>query len=199
MKILFAKRGLIYSLLLIIILIGPFYRGIDNQQFHADESVWYYFGARYFSIFFLHKDWNHPVWSKEEAFDQPQIGRYLIGFRLWLHGGEPLIRQIIKAPLYSFSHSRMWNSQNGRIPSAAMLRPGRTMMASFGLAGCLMIYCIGHYLIAPEAGLIAGLLLGLNPLMRMCSRRAMTDAPLLFFMAMMVLLMLALLYQYRRS
>jgi len=198
MKNLFAKRGLIYPLLLIVILIGPFYRGIDNQQFHEDESHWYYFGTRYFSIFFLHKDWKHPVWSKVEAFDQPQIGRYLIGLRLWLHGGESFIRQIIKAPHYSSSHSRTWNHRNGRIPSTKVLRPGRTMMASFGLAGCLLIYCIGHCLIAPEAGLVAALLLGLNPLMLGCSRRAMTDAPLLCFMAMMVVLMLALLYQYRR-
>jgi len=191
------NRNVVYALLLVFILAPLFFKDIETTQFHGDESWWTHCGAEYFNLFFLERDFDNNKWHSYMGMDQPQIGRYFIGISLWGTGGIPLLEKAYKQPIYNFAESKQWNEDHGTVTPMEILLPVRLMMAAFGLCGCLLIYYIGSRAFSPEVGFLSGLLLGFNPLLLLYSRRAMTDAPLFFFMTAVVALLPALLHCYR--
>ena len=109
---------------------------------------------------------------------------------IWLAGGKELIQKAASIKKWVFERSKQWNINQGRVTSSDILKPVRLMNAFWGLLTCLIVYFIGKNLVNIYVGMIAALLLGLNPLMISCCRKAMTDAPLIFFMTLTVLLMI---------
>jgi hypothetical protein len=198
-KSIYQHRTIIYAMLLCFLLFPQFFKSIQDSPFHGDESHWTHFGAKYFDLFFLQRAFDDVNWHTKMGVDQPQIGRYLVGMSLWLSGGEPLLEKAYHSRVYDFGKSRDWNLKHDRISSMDIIAPVRSMMAVFGFCTCLLLYFIGARLVNPESGFLAGILLGFNPLLLLQSRRAMTDAPLLFFMTAVVTLLPALLYCYRQK
>lgn len=195
----YQKRTVAYAVLLCFFLFPQFFKSIQDSPFHGDESHWTHFGAKYFDLFFLQRAFDDRNWHTTMGIDQPQIGRYLVGMSIWLSGGEPLLEKAYHSSVYDFGKTKDWNFKHGRASSMDIIAPVRTMMAVFGFCTCLLIYFIGARLVNPESGFLAGILLGFNPLLLLQSRRAMTDAPLLFFMTAVVALLPALLYCYRQK
>jgi len=140
---------------------------------------------------FIDRDFDNEEWNECK---EPPVGKYIIGLALHIAGQGDTIEDLSRMKRWKFLKGHKWNVNEGRMPPEEPLYVARLTMALFGSLTCLLIYWIGRILWGVKAGIIASLLLAYNPLMLLCSKRAMTDAPLLFFMATTILL---ILYFYR--
>lgn len=174
------------GLILIIVVLMPFLSNLGSRRFHGDESHWLH-STKYFKLFFIDRDFGNRQWQEGLAFDQPPVGKYILGFALLLAGYGSRIEELANMNLWEFSRGREWNVSQGRIPPKEMLLVGRYAMAIMGSLACLLLYCVGRMIFNMRVGLMAALLLAFNPLMLLCSQRAMTDAPLIFFFTACIL------------
>lgn len=163
---------------------------LDLKEFHGDENHWLINSNRYFKLFFIDKALNSKQWKEFSAYDQPPVGKYIIGLILFIAGDKDEIKQLEHTSLWDFSKSLDWNITNGNIPPERLLSIVRLTMALFGAFTCLLIYYVGRQVFSLKTGIIASLLLAYNPLMVTYSRRAMVDAPLLFFLTANVILII---------
>jgi len=180
------------SVLIIIlpIIILPFVNKLDFEWFHGDESYWLR-STKCFKLFFMDKDLHSKQW---ENYKIEPVGKYAIGLALYIAGYGDRIDELSKMKRWHWGKDYKWNLNHGRVPPQEILYIARLTMALFGSFTCLLIYWIGKMLWGIKAGIISSLLLAYNPLMLVCSRHAMTDAPLIFFLTMNILL---LIYFYR--
>lgn len=91
---------------------------------------------------------------------------------------------------WEFLKDYSWNVSHGRIPHKEILYVARLTMTIFGSLTCLLIYWIGRKMFGAKTGTISSLLFTYNLLMLLSSRRAMTDAPLLFFLTANIVLIM---------
>ena len=190
-KVIKKCQKILAPLILVVILAFPFFHDIESNPFHGDENLWLHHGAKYFSLFFIEKDFDNPDWFSCWGFDQPNIGRLLMGFSLWLGGGVERLDHYITM--------NMWDFEGNYNPPMEIDKLGRYFMALFGLLSCLVTYFIGCLIAGQSVGFISAILLGFSPLVLVCSRRTMSDAPLLFFMTLTVLLTMLLFHSLKHT
>jgi hypothetical protein len=187
---LFRQRGeLITCLILSCIVFIPFFHKIESQDFHQDENVRIH-DSKFFKLFFIDSDIDNPLWQGYFAYDYPPVGKYLIGLSIFLLGDLHLSQERDQMEYWNPEKDRDWNTARGAMPSSELLRVSRLGMTLFGFLTCILIYGIGRLVFDRTTGVIACLLLAWNPLMLTCSRRAMADAPVMFFLTVGVLLMI---------
>src|SRR5688500_16815230 len=81
------ELALVVAVLLaaILVLRGP---SVD-QGFSIDESRWIS-TSRYFWVTFIDRNLFGPAWQPNYiVYTHPPVGRYVIGFGLWLQGWQP--------------------------------------------------------------------------------------------------------------
>lgn len=192
---LFLKKEFIAGAILFYLILPPFLDRIQAHPFHPDENLWI-LNTQYYKLFFLDKNLRSERWQSLFAYDMLPLGKYIMGFTIWNFAPEEIPR-ILNLKPWNFYESPYWNIIHHRLPPQKSLILSRLTMACLGILTCLILYWIGFTLFNYKAGFIAGLLLAYNPLMLLCSRRAMTNAPLLFFLtancALMILFYRALM------
>lgn len=154
---------------------------LDLELFHGDENHWLINSHKYFKLLFIYKNVSSKQWGKFSAYDQPPVGKYVMGLALFIAGDKDEIQELEQMNSWDFSKDYDWNVANGAIPPMKLLHAARLTMAILGIFTCLLIYYIGRSIFGLKTGIIASLLLAYNPLMVSCSRRAMPDALFLFF------------------
>jgi hypothetical protein len=180
-KIFHLLKEIAIGVILFTIVLMPFLSNLESQRFHGDENLWLH-STKYFKLFFIDRDFGNRQWKEWLAFDQPPVGKYILGFALLLAGYGGRMEELANMNLWDFSRNYKWNVSQGRIPPKEMLLVGRYAMAIMGSLACMLLYCIGKMIFNIRVGIMAALLLAFNPLMLLCSQRAMTDAPLIFFL-----------------
>ena len=181
------KESVILLFLAIIIFL-PFFHDLESRSFHGDENNWI-ITSKYFKLFFVDRDFHNEQWNEWFTCDQPSVGRYIIGLSLYINGGADRFDEIQRIPFWNFSKDYIWNKAAGAIPQDDILYAARLPMAILGGLTCLLIFFAGKLIFNRYVGIVAAILLAYNPLMLKCSQRAMTDAPLIFFMtAVMVMI-----------
>ncbi len=148
---------------------------LDRETFHGDESWWLFYARSFRQA--LHLDFASRDWSGDLAIDQPSLGKVVFGLPLWVAGK---LDEIPEQP-WDFSSSPEWNQATGRMPKPDVLYVGRLTSAALALLAAGVVFAIACRISGFAAGVIAVLLLALNPLFVRCGRRAMPDTALLFF------------------
>ena len=102
------------------------------------------------------------------------LNRYLIGTGRFLAGKPPLNSD--------WDWSKTWpqNQANGALPGPDLLEIARVSVAVFFLLALILFYDLVRILFNPTTALLAGLILGLNPLILLHTRRAMAESMLVF-------------------
>ncbi|MBN1687677.1 MAG: phospholipid carrier-dependent glycosyltransferase [Candidatus Omnitrophica bacterium] len=177
------KRFQIIMLLVLVftLMMLPFFRGLEQFPLHGDENLWLY-SAKYFKLFFVDYDLENPQWFEDWAYDQPPVGKYLIGGVLHLAGYADIPKVLGETEQWNFLKGKEENISRGAMPPKEILLPVRRLMAGLGFSSCLILFGIGYALGGVRLGILAGLLLAWNPLVQNTCRRAMPDAALLFFL-----------------
>jgi len=152
-----------------VILIGVvsslyFGYGLKSEPTFADE--WAYIAQSYYAELFFDGYRDHLAWLDYAAYDLPPLPKYLIG--------ASLIQA--KFPLPGPADAWKWyNNINYECGPRTMLLPARIPSLILGALGCVALYGIGSLAFDRRTGVVAALLLMLNPLYRMHARRAMSD------------------------
>lgn len=183
-------KNITVVIIILPIILMSFVRNLESQWFHGDESYWLR-STKAFKLLFIDKDFHNKEWERLRI--EP-VGKYLIGFTLYIAGYGDEIDKLSKMRRWNWGKDYKWNVNHGSVPPKELLYSARLTMALFGSFTCLLIYWIGRILWGFKAGIISSLLLAYNPLMLVCSRHAMTDAPLIFFLTVNIIL---LIYFYR--
>lgn len=162
----------------------PFFLHLEREPLHVDENhcIWF---SKIFKTIFFDRDITKAITQSNFV---PNLAPILIGFSLRYTCSKSEIEQISKEP--------WWQGGTPKItpPPQNILYSARFMMAIFASLSCLLIYFITRISFSIRAGVFASLLLAYNPLMLHYGRRAMTEAPSLFFSLAAILSML-LFYQ----
>ncbi len=170
--------------MLVMLIVIPFIRNVDLNPFHGDEAYWLRSSIHY-KLFFR----DGAIESKEfKSCRNESVGKYIIGLVLDVAGYGERINELSRIEPWIFQQGYDWNVANQRMPAAELLSVARFAMALLGSLTCILIYWIGRTVFSMKAGIIASLLLAYNPLMLLCCKRAMVDAPLLLFMTATVVL-----------
>lgn len=186
-KFFYLLKEIAIGVILFIIVLIPFLSNLESQRFHADENEWLH-STKYFKLFFIDRDFGNRQWKDWLAFDNPPVGRYILGFALLLGGYGGRIEELANMDLWDFARDYKWNVSHGRMPPKELLLVGRFSMAIMGSLACLLLYCIGKVILNRRVGIMTAILLAFNPLMLLCGQRAMTDTPLIFFLTANILL-----------
>jgi hypothetical protein len=139
------------------------YRLADEPHF-VDESAMY--SQSYFADLLISGDRDNPAWLEYPGFDSSPLPKYLIGLTLRARG----------YPRPGRADARSWFLDTSRRfdpPGALVLV--RWPFVVGGALGCVAIYVVGTLARNRPTGLLAALLLMINPLYRMHARRAMAD------------------------
>src|SRR4030042_4663964 len=78
-----------FEVMFVLIIIVGGLKVLENRKYarihDADEIAWIFTGY-YFNLYFLRFDLFHPDWNDYEAFDQPPLGKYIVGGSLYTKG-----------------------------------------------------------------------------------------------------------------
>ncbi len=173
-------------IIILPIILMPFVWKLEFYDCYGDENYWLS-TSKCFKLFFIDKDFHN--WRLKKSKIEP-VGKYIIGLALSIAGYGDRIDELSRMKRWNSRKDYSWNLAHGRVPPKEILYIARLTMALFGSLTCMLIYWIGRMIFCVKAGIIASLLLAYNPLMWFCSRRAMTDAPLLFFLTANIILVI---------
>jgi hypothetical protein len=160
--------------------------GVDGAAFHGDEAWWSSAGYYYSGLMFVAHDYSPASWSRKGYWEwgllSPPAGKYVIGLamRAALPAGEYYYP-------YDFGKTEQENRARGTIPPPEVLRPGRTASAIASLIACAIVFLICLSAWDWVVGLAAAVFLAFNGVFSLFAQRAMTDAPLILFLALGVL------------
>ena len=141
------RMDTIAVLLIFLIGFGWYLSGIQEQDYHLDESRW--INRAHFIDDVLDPfgpTWNHQYLSR----GQPPIGSYSIGIGLLVQG-----RDLETNKDYDFRRPRAWNEQYGTLPSNDDLMAGRRWNAFLGAASAAVLYLVVRNLTNPVGGITA--------------------------------------------
>jgi 4-amino-4-deoxy-L-arabinose transferase-like glycosyltransferase len=161
----------------------PFLMALDRASFHLDETGWILASSRAFET----SGPSESEYGYHFGWPAPPIGKYLMGASLRLRE-ESLASSLAAVRWSTYDRPIIASMASGQIPPVNVLVSARLPMAILGAATCLVVFAIGKTAWGTRAGLIAAALLALNPLMLTCCRRAMIDAPAIFFSSLAILL-----------
>lgn len=143
---------------------GVFAFRLSEEPDFVDE--WAYVSQAFYMDLLLQPE--HPLWLEYPALDLPPLPKYLIGASLRLQGYRPP-PSAKWADWYRDTHTKYGPPE--------MLTAARWPSVVMGALGCLAIFAIGTIAVNRRVGVLAALLLMLDPLYRMHARRAMSDVP----------------------
>lgn len=171
----FPYKKYVFLSLLISLLSGYFIWGAASVPFHPDEST-YLFMSSDFELWL-----SQPlslVFNPENAQDERQryrlidapLTRYYLGFVHYLFGLEALRTD--------WNWSADWNENlaAGAVPDPGLLRTSRIGISLLFPFCLFLIFLLGREIQGDLTGVLAVLFLGLNTLMFVHNRRAMTEA-----------------------
>jgi len=165
----------VYCLVLII----PLINNLGKQRFHLNEielveNVVASYGA------FLERDWDFEKWEEKKIFyAQPVVPAYITGFSLWIHHQlDILVDQDLNI---------MKSSENRSENVEILFNSIRLPMAIFTWLTCVLILAILSGQGENSAAFISSFMLAINPLVLRNCKRALPEAPLLFFMTLSIL------------
>ena len=167
--------------------------GLQATPFHPDESS-QLFMSRDFDMLFLRREPAALAWQPDEPLtpdvrlrllDAP-ITRYLAGLGWWARGFTAADLNV------DWVWGATWEENQAAIPPADVLWAARAPTALLGALTAVLALWWGIRLGGWPTGLTAALLVGLDPLMLLHTRRAMAESALTFFSALAAVGSLAL-------
>lgn len=168
------KLELVLLGLVLLIVYGT---GIQSVSFRPDESI--HIALSYSLEAFVHGDLGSPIWNESHRWtlDQPPVGRYVIGMGR-LCGGYGVAD--LNRP-WNFGLDGEENVNRGAVPNPSLLWWSRLPMAILA-AGCgLILFRVVGMSAGRVAGYAALLMFSANSFLLEHLRRAMLEAPLLFW------------------
>ena len=180
---------IIFVLVLIVVGGKVLEHKIHLPVYDSDEVSWIFTGY-YFNLYFLHFDLFNPDWNDYEAFDQPPLGKYIIGGALYTRGYtidslEP------KRFLNSIPLSKLQKGLDlviPKVPNPSVVIPLlRSCIFLFALSSLLLIYVSLRISYGFLPALISTGLIISNPIFGTVSTRILGDPILLLFFALFIL------------
>ncbi len=163
--------------LLVIGLLSFFYiKDLATVQFHIDESHW--IGTSYmFEAYFKGEFWSDAWRDNQHTVTNPPVPRYVIGVSRFMAGYR--IPDLNRA--WNYKRNVNFNKRMGAMPSENLLWWSRLPMAILAVFSIWM----GFLFIKKMGGRTAAyiwLVIGIaSPFFLLQTRRAMAEAPILFF------------------
>ena len=153
-------------------LLFPFVFDLTSEEFHGDESHWLTSSQLAFELF-ASREFNSDVWQEQfYLYSQPQVGKLAIGTSLAV-GGIYGATDVIE---YDWLLDPEANRERGAIPATHALWFARLPGAVAGWVGALVLWLLIAEMGHGEVGMLAGALLGSDPIWLANSRRAGMDA-----------------------
>lgn len=181
------KRALLFFPVFVFVISLPFFKTYRTVKFNPDENL-YIKMSLYFDTVFFNGKLESPNWVKFRSIDQPAVGKYIFGFVQTVFGSKDNLIRISQLPAWNFDLPEEKNISAGAYPPADILQLGRLTAVFFGVGSCFLLFFIGQKIFNSFTGALAAVILSNNPLMLKSSCRAMTDALVLFFMTLSILL-----------
>jgi hypothetical protein len=159
--------------------------------YDSDEVSWIFAGY-YFNLYFLRFDFFNSDWSDYDAFDQPPLGKYIVGGALYLKGYtidslEP--KRFLNKHVPLVNPQKYFDLVTPKVPNPKIVIPfTRSVIFGFALSALLLIYFSVRILYGVVPALISTLLIISNPIFHHVSTRILGDPILLFFFSLFVLL-----------
>ena len=163
---------------------------INLPVYDSDEVPWIFSGY-YFNLYFVRSELFHPHWNDYEAFDQPPLGKYIIGGVLYAKGYtidslEPK-RFLNSIPLANLQ--KYFDMVIPKVPDPKVVIPLlRSTIFVFALSSLLLIYVSVRISYGLWAAMISTMLIVSNPIFATVSTRILGDPILLFFLTLFTLL-----------
>ena len=152
---------------------GVFAAGVLMEPPHfADESA--FIAQSYFYDLWIRGDHNNAYWLEYPAVDLPPLPKYLIGAALQAggDGGDRWPVEVRRGAALAW-----YRNDNLRFASGTRLATARWPSGVCGAVGCVAIFALGTLATDRRVGLVAAVLLMVDPLYRLQAGRAMADAP----------------------
>jgi 4-amino-4-deoxy-L-arabinose transferase-like glycosyltransferase len=173
--------------LALVVLCGSaavFTSGLASEPSFVDE--WAYLSQTSYADLFVGGKLDHPAWLEMFAYDLPPLPKYLFGLALRAAG----------YPRPGLGAAGQWyRNTHSECGPKAMLVAARWPSVALGALGCVAVFGLAALAFGDRAGVLAALLLAINPLYRVHARRAMSDVPSECFI---LLSTLAALWAWRR-
>jgi 4-amino-4-deoxy-L-arabinose transferase-like glycosyltransferase len=156
-----------------------FRAGVADEDVFVDEMALY--SQSYFADLLVQGDRDNRAWLEYPGFDSSPLPKYLIGLAL-RYGGYRTPDQ---------TAWRQWfRDTKTRFDPPGALELVRWPFVVGGALGCVAIYALGVLARDVRTGLLAAVLLIINPLYRLHARRAMADVLVEAFLLVCLALML---------
>jgi len=124
---------LIFVFLLVLVIF--YYSGINNVEFHGDESQWIATSVVFET--FLSGDFQSAMWTESHwMLTQPHLPRYVIGVGRWICG----IDTSELNPPYDWSVDYETNKERGNLPSDRLLNCSRFPMEVLSAISICTVY-----------------------------------------------------------
>jgi 4-amino-4-deoxy-L-arabinose transferase-like glycosyltransferase len=149
--------------------LAVFGSGLYAESF-ADEDA--YITQSYYADLFFRGQGNDWTWLDLPAYDLPPLPKYLIGLSL----------RSCQRPMPRPTNAHLWYRGYKSFGGSATLTAARIPIIFVGVLGCVAIFACGALIKDDRIGVIAAILLMLNPLFRLHAHRAMSDIPCETFM-----------------
>jgi hypothetical protein len=156
------------------------FRGLEREPHFADESAM--IAQSYYYTLLRSGRWDHPDWLHYAAYDHPPLPKYMFGASLaaarlpvpqnldrwmaWIGFERVAGRWVARAGGGDFSPPA----------EAGVLYWSRVPAAVFGVGGVLATFALGVLVRGRWLGLLAALLVAVDPLYLTHTRRAMSDS-----------------------
>jgi len=177
---------IIFVLVLIVGGVKVLEHKIHLPVYDSDEVPWIFTGY-YFNLYFLRFDLFHADWNDYEAFDQPPLGKYIIGAVLHLKGFtidslEPK-RFLNSIPLVNLQ--KYFDLVTQKVPNPRVVIPLlRSVIFIFALSSLLLIYISLRISYGFFPAMISTAFIISNPIFGTVSTRILADPILLFFFSL---------------
>jgi len=174
-----ATVNTVIAIVLFIVAFATYFSGNETTAFHPDESRWLN-RAHYIGDVL---DPFGPTWNDQYlSRGQPPIGSYVMGIGLLLQG-----RDLDTNLAWDFRRSDQFNRANGMFPQQGDWMAGRRTNNVIGALAVVVVFFIATRLTNQIGGVVASLLLIINPLQSWHNRLALADTALTLTLALLML------------
>jgi 4-amino-4-deoxy-L-arabinose transferase-like glycosyltransferase len=136
------------------------------------EDEYAYISQSFYADVFFSGQLNDRLWLELPAYDLQPVPKYLIGLSL----------RLAKLPMPGLSDALMWYKNYQPFGTGATLISARLPILFLGALGCVALFGCGVLIKDERVGILAAILLMVNPLYRLHAHRAMSDVPCEAFM-----------------
>src|SRR5438552_9683072 len=188
-----ARANMLMACAIALGFLALYLSNLGSVPFHPDESTQIYM-SRDFDVAVLERNPAALAWTAGQPLtpemrlrllDAPMT-KYLFGIGRWLRGFTPAASNV------DWVWGATWDENHAAIPANSLLLAARLPTAVLGALVAVLAFGIGAQLGGAWLGVLAALLVGLDPLLLLHARRAMAESALTFFSALAALGTLAL-------